>query len=209
MKAWLLIITTLFFISCNSPSLKKKKDNFDIGTLQGNIYSNNYFEFGLVIDTPWHIINESELTHLIEKRTEMLNEANEENFSIKKGHDVLLSMNIDTIENMPQVLFGSVDLKIYPQVKNEKVYLLGYFKQVKKLYENYDLQITSSEIGQESIGKKRFYTLLVTIKSANFLAYQKNYSLKIKDRLLNLMINYNSAIYLKECLKLLNKIKWE
>ncbi len=209
MKLWLLIITTVFFISCNSQSSKSTNDRFEIGSLKGNVYSNNYFRFRLVIDSPWHIINESELTHLIEKRTEMLNEANEEDFSIKKGHDVLLSMNIDTIENMPQVLFGSVDLKIYPQVKNEKEYLLGYFKQVKKLYKNYDLQITSSEIGQESIGKKTFYTLLVTIKSENFLAYQKNYSLKIKDRLLNLMINYNSEIYLKECQNLLNKIKWE
>jgi hypothetical protein len=98
---------------------------------------------------------------------------------------------------------------MFPQIKNEEDYLEDYFKQVTKMYENYDAQITTSEIGKETIGKNTFFTTLITIKAENFLAYQKRYSVKIKDRLLNIMTNYNSDIYSKECLNLLNNIKWE
>jgi predicted component of viral defense system (DUF524 family) len=100
-------------------------------------------------------------------------------------------------------------MTMFPQIKNEKDYLEDYFKQVKKMYENYDVQITSSEIERETISKKTFFTTLITIKAENFLAYQKRYSIKIKDRLLDLMTNYNSEVYSKECLNLLNNIRWE
>ena len=161
------------------------------------------------IDTPWHILNKTELTHLFKERTDMLNETTDKNLSISKGADILLSLTIDTKETMPHVLLSSLEMAMFPQIKNEKDYLDDYSKQVKKIYENYDVQITSSEIGQETIGKKTFFTTLITIKAENFLAYQKRYSIKIKDRLLNLMTNYNSDVYSKECLNLLNNIKWE
>ena len=209
MKLYLLIITTLFFISCNSESPKTTNSSFEKGTLQGNDFSNNYFEFRLEIDTPWHILNKTELTHLIKERTDMLSENANKDLSISKGAEILLSLTIDTIETMPHVLFSSLDMSMFPQIKNEKDYLDDYYNQVKKMYENYDVQIVRSEIGQEKIGKKTFYTTLITIKADNFLAYQKRYSIKIKDRLLNLMTNYNSDVYSEECLNLLNNIRWE
>src|SRR5260221_6033197 len=144
MKSYLLIITTLFFISCNSQSTKTN-NSFEKGTLQGNTFSNNYFGFRLRIDTPWHILNKTELNHLVKERTDMLNETTGKNLSISKGTDILLSLTIDTIENMPHVLISSLDMTMFPQIKNEKDYLDDYFKQVKKMYENYDVQITTSE----------------------------------------------------------------
>jgi len=209
MKSNLLFITTLFFVSCNSQSSKTTNNIFEKGTLQGNTFSNNYFGFRLGIDTPWHILNKTELTHLIKERTDMLDETTGKNLSVAKGVDILLSLTIDTIENMPHVLISSLDMSLFPQIKNERDYLDDYFKQVQKMYENYDVQITTSEIGQETIGTKTFFTTLITIKAETFLAYQKRYSIKIKDRLLNLMTNYNSDLYLKECQRLLNNITWE
>jgi hypothetical protein len=209
MKLYLLIITTLLFVSCNSQSSKTVNSSFENGRLQGKTFSNDYFEFRLLIDTPWHILNKAELAHLIKERTEMLNETTGNDLSISKGVDILLSLTIDTIETMPHVLFSSLDLTMFPQIKNEKDYLEDYFKQVTKMYENYDAEITTSEIGKETIAKKTFSTTLITIKAENFLAYQKRYSIKIKDRLLNIMTNYNSDIYSKECLNLFNSIKWK
>lgn len=139
----------------------------------------------------------------------MLNENTDNPISITKGADILLSLTIDTVETMPHVLFSSLDLKLFPQIKNETDYLNDYFKQVTKMYESYDVQITASELGEEIIGKKKFITSLITIKAENFLAYQKRYSVKIKDRLLNIMANYNSDAYSKNCQTLLNNIKWE
>ena len=208
MKSYLLVITTLFFISCNSQS-PKTTSSFGKGTLEGNTFSNDYFGFELEIDTPWHILNKAELDHLIQERADMLDETKGKNLTISKGVDILLSLAIDTIENMPHVLISSLDMTILPQIKNEKDYLNDYLMQVKKMYENYDVQITSSEIGQETIGNKIFFSTLITIKAENFLAYQKRYSIKIKDRLLNLMTNYNSDTYSKKCLNLLSNIKWK
>lgn len=139
----------------------------------------------------------------------MLDETTGKTPSIAKGVEILLSLTIDTIENMPHVLISSLDLNLFPKIKTEKDYLEDYFNQVKKMYENYDVQITTSEIGQETIGTKPFFTTIITIKAENFLAYQKRYSIKIKNELLNIMTNYNSDTYSKKCLNLINNIKWK
>lgn len=209
MKPYFLLIATLFFISCNSQSTKSTNSSFDKGTFQGNTFSNNYFGFKLEIDSLWHILNKAELNQLIKERTDMLDETTGKTPSIAKGVEILLSLTIDTIENMPHVLISSLDLNLFPKIKTEKDYLEDYFNQVKKMYENYDVQITTSEIGQETIGTKPFFTTIITIKAENFLAYQKRYSIKIKNELLNIMTNYNSDTYSKKCLNLINNIKWK
>jgi hypothetical protein len=208
MKSLLLFLYfSLLFISCNSQSTGAAAD--ERSRLTGNTFSNSYFGFQLKIDTPWNILNKKELTQLIKERADMLNGSTGSKVVPAKGIDMLLSLTIDTLETMPHVLISSLDLSIFPKIKNEKDYLDDYNLQVKKMYENYDLQITFSEIKQETIGNKTFFTTLITIKGENFLAYQKRYSVKIKDRLLNIMTNYNSDTYLKECMNLLNNIIWE
>jgi hypothetical protein len=176
--------------------------------LRENTFTNKYFGFQLQIDTPWHILNKKELIQLFNERGDMLNETSGQNLTGAKGIKILLSLTIDTIENMPHILMSSLDMSMYPLIKNEKNYLDDYCRQVKKMYENYEVKITCSEIGEETIGKKTFFTTLITIKAENFLAYQKRYSIKIKDRLLNIMINYNSDLCLT-CQNLLNSIEWE
>ncbi len=209
MRIYLLIIATIFLTSCKSQSLKPDKSNFETGTLLGNVFSNAYFGIKIEVDSTWHILNKAELSHLMSERADMLNGGSGNQISITKGVDILLSITIDTLETMPHVLFSSLDLKLFPKIKNETDYLNDYFNQVKNMYKNYDVQITASEIGEEVIGKKKLTTLLITIKVENFLAYQKRYSIKIKDRLLNIMVNYNSDTHLKNCLNLLNNVKWE
>lgn len=60
---------------------------------------------------------------------------------------------------------------MFPQIQSKKDYLADYFRQEKKMYENYDLQILTSEIGQETNSNKIFFTNLITIKGEIFLAY--------------------------------------
>lgn len=161
------------------------------------------------IDSPWHIRNKQEITRQVKERAEILNKEVDENTMASKGIDMLLSLTTDTIENMPQIMITSLDISIYPQIKNEINYLDDYFGQVKKMYENYDVQISKSETRREVISGKAFFTSLITIKAENFLAYQKRYSIKLKNKLLNLMTNYSSDSDSKRCLILLNNIKWE
>ena len=148
---------------------KSTNSSFEKGTLRGNGFSNDYFGFKLEIDSFWHILNKAELSHLIKERTDILNGGTGNSISITKGVDILLSLTIDTVETMPHILISSLDMTLFPQIKNERDYLNDYIKQVKKMYENYDVQITTSEIGQETIGKKTFFTTLITIKAENFL----------------------------------------
>lgn len=209
MRTYLLLITTIFLTSCNSQSPKSTNSSFETGTLHGNVFSNDYFGFKIEIDSIWYILNKTELSQLMSERTDMLDKSTNNPISVTKGVDILLSLTIDTVETMPHVLFSSLDLKLFPQIKNETDYLNDYFKQVKKMYESYNVQITASELREEVIGKKKFFTSLISIKAENFLAYQKRYSIKINDRLLNIMTNYNSDTYSKNCLNLLNNIKWE
>lgn len=205
----LLPILTILFISCNSQPSGSTDSVFDKGTLQGNTFSNKYFGFKLKIDTPWHLQNQLEFDRQVKERAEMLNKELDKSSIASKGIDILLSLTADTLQNIPQVMITSLDIPTYPQIKNEIDYLNDYSRQVKKMYKDYDVQILSSEIGREMIGKNLFFTNLITIKADNFLAYQKRYSIKLNNKLLNLMTNYTSDGDSKRCFILLNSIQWD
>jgi hypothetical protein len=128
---------------------------------------------------------------------------------IPKGADILLSMTIDTVENMPQILISSLDLTQFPKISSEKSYLDDYYKKTVDTYKSFDINISTSEIAMEKINSKTFFTNLITIKAENFVAYQKRYCLKIKGQLLSIMINYKSAEQLAQSNTLLNKISWD
>ena len=209
MKLLLFIILTLFFVSCNSQQSESPSPNLEKGRLTGNTYFNDYFGFQLRIDTPWHILNENELSQLMNERSNMLNKDTNNKFAIANGVEILLSLAMDTIKTMPHVLISLLEIKMFPQIKNEKDYLENYLRQVNKMYEGYDVKITSTEIKQEKLNSRTFFTTLITIEADNFHAIQKRYSLKIKDKLLNLMTNYDSDFYQDKCMHILNNIKWK
>ena len=222
MKTFLLFLATIIFVSCNS-----QKNKFDKGRFEGNIYSNDFFGFKVKVDTPWHILNMNELKQLMNERTAMLDESGgnggdykrrlKEQFDMTEGSKadptktthVFLSLTIDTFETMPHVLISCIDLENLPQIKSEKDQLIEYVKQVKKTYERYPVEITNSEIAEEKIGERTFYTTLLTIKADNYLAFQKKYTLKVGNKMLLIMTNYNSEIYAHKCLSFLKSIEWK
>lgn len=209
MKAFLLYLSTLLVLSGYAQTPKPNDVNFHKGTLNGNIFSNDYFGFKIEIDSQWHILNKADINRLINERMDALNQSKEEAPTISKGAEILLSLTIDTLETMPHVLFSVLDLKYFPQLKNEKDYLMDYSNQVKKMYAGYDLQLTFTEVKPEMIGEKTFSTMLITIKADNFIAYQKRYSTKFNDKLFNIMTNYATEANSKDCRDLLNKMQWK
>jgi len=142
-------------------------------------------------------------------RQELIHENTNRDIGIPKGASILLSMTIDTIENMPQILISSLDLSQFPKISSEKSYLEDYYKKTADLYKNFNINFSTSDITIEKLNSKSFFTNLITIKNENFIAYQKRYSLKIKDQLLNIMVNYKSPEQLAQSNSLLNKIKWD
>jgi hypothetical protein len=203
------LILVLLFISCNFQSQTASSDNFIKGELKRNIFSNEYFGFQLSIDTVWYILNKKDLEELFHERNQILQRDANTGFPESKGTYILLSMTTDTVENIPHVLISSLDLATYPHIRNERDYLEDYFRQVNETYKNYNVQISNSQITQEKIGNKTFFSSLITIKGENFLAYQKRYSIRIKEKLLNLMTNYGTDSDLKKCTTLLEKTKWK
>ena len=222
MKTLLLFLATIIFVSCNS-----QKNKFDKGKLEGNIYSNHYFGLKVKVDTPWHILNMNEIKKLMSERTEMMDEAagngsdyqrrlqeqadmaENSKADLSKTTHIFLSLTIDTVETMPHVLISSIDLAHIQGIKSETDHLVDYVKQTKKTYETYPVEISSSEVGKEKIGEKIFYTVLLTIKAENFLAFQKKHVLKVDDKFLSIMTNYNSDISKKKCSDLLDNIEWK
>ncbi len=205
MKIHLLSFFFLFYISGYSQSSKV----FNTGTLDSNIYSNKYFGITLKIDSSWKIMNRRELSQLMEERQNAIEKTNSKKYSIQNGANILLSLTGDTLENIPQVLFSSLDLSFLPNIKSETDYLVDYAKQVREMYKNYDLQISVSEISKESLNNKTFFTSLITIKAAGFTTYQKRYSIKLNNSLLNIMANYNSLATLNQCETLVSNLRWD
>lgn len=208
MKTSILLLATILLVSCSSKSESSKTDS-EKGKLEGSIYSNGYFGFKLKIDTPWHILNKEELSELMNDRVNDINETGGAAAPVTRAANILLSVTIDTVQTMPHFLISSLDLTLMTQIKNEKDYLEDYTRQVKQMYEGYDVQISNSDIAQETIRNKIFYTTLITIKADDFLAFQKRYATKIDNKLLNIMTNYNSDTYQQKCETLLNGIEWK
>lgn len=194
---------------CKSQNVKPPGGRVEKSTLHGNVYTNGYFGFSVEIDSFWHILNKAQLTQMMNERADILYGSTGNQVAVANGAEILLSLTIDTIETMPHVLFSSLDLKMFPQIKGEMDFLRNYISEIKKMYESYHVQITSSAINEEEIGGRKYFSVLVTIKAENFLAYQKRYSTKIKDRLFNIMANYNSNEYEKRCNNLLKKFIWK
>lgn len=205
MKTFLLVLVLLTLKFGYSQTNKV----FSIGNLDSNIYSNKFFGITLKIDSSWKIMNRKELSQLMEDRQNALEETNGKKYEVQKGSNILLSLTGDTLENIPQVLLSSLDLFFLPTIKNETEYLVDYAKRVRETYKNYDLQMSVSEIGQKSIHNKIFFTSLITIKAEGYITYQKRYSLKFGNTLLNIMANYNSPSTLKQCERLIANLRWD
>jgi hypothetical protein len=205
MKTFLLVLVLLTLKFGYSQTNKV----FSIGNLDSNTYSNKFFGITLKIDSSWKIMNRKELSQLMEDRQNALEETNGKKYEVQKGSNILLSLTGDTLENIPQVLLSSLDLFFLPTIKNETDYLVDYAKRVRETYKNYDLQMSVSEIGQKSINNKIFFTSLITIKAEGYITYQKRYSLKFGNTLLNIMANYNSSSTLKQCERLIANLRWD
>ena len=197
------------FILINILSCGQTSAKFDIGRLNGNLYSNSYFAFKLPVDSIWYIMNRERLDQLINARKALIRENANKDVKISKGSDILLSLTLDTVENMPQILLSSVDLTQLKNITSEKSYLDDYYKKTLDMYKNLDINFSTSEVTTEKINARSFFTNPITIKRNNFIAYQRRFCLKIHSRLLCIMTNYKTSEQLAQSNALLNQIKWD
>jgi hypothetical protein len=208
MKPYSVYATALIIILAALFSCRQSNSQFEIGKIDSNLYSNDYFAFKLQIDTIWHIMNRDELEQEIAQRQALVREKANKDVNISKAAQILLSMTIDTVQNMPQVLFNSLDLT-QATIKSEKSFLEGDSRKMVERYEGFNVNISTSEITKEKIGTVDFFSNLITIKADNFVAYQKRYCLKVKDYLFCIMANYQSTEQLEKINKLFAGVKWK
>lgn len=209
MKFYLLLISTIFYVSSSSKAQEPAPTWSSNVILEGNTYTNGFWGIQLKIDTFWQILNRAEINKLIEERTDLLDESTEKSHIMRTGIEILLSLTPDTNENMPFFMISAINLSMFPEFKNEIDYLNESYNQSKQTYEPFNVHITRNELSEESIGNKTFVTSLITITATDFLAYQLTYCTKINDHIINITMNYNSEINKNECLTLLNSIVWK
>ena len=65
-----------YFRSCNSQTNPTNRGSIK-GRLEDNVYLNDFFRFRLKVDTPWLIVNQAELTQLLNERLDMIDETGE------------------------------------------------------------------------------------------------------------------------------------
>lgn len=207
-----LILAILLFTNCSSHD-HKETGKFDTGNLDSNRYTNSFFGLAITISEPWVIVNKNDLVHTMNERIELLQS---ENKIAKKpateflaGISMLLSLTTDTVEKIPLILISSANLDSFPSLRNESDFLKGSIESIKNSYADYDLEFRFTEIKKEKINNKQFYSVETTIRNDSFLAFQKIYSLKRGNRLLNIMVNYNSKENHKQSEEVLSKIIWK
>ena len=211
MRTLLLIFlaSSLTIFSCsNQQDLKLPCGDFELGKLDNNKYSNSYFCMSIDIPNEWIVLNKKSILENMNLRAENINISKEDLKNTQSNTDILILLVIDSLNKNPMILLTSLNLKLATGIKNETDHLNNLKQTIQNTYQNYEVELEFSEIKKDKINGNEFYYLETKISNESFLSYQRVYSSKYGERLLNIMINYDNETNFEKSKGLLSSIIW-
>ena len=141
-------------------------------------------------------------------RAENINISKEDLKNTQSNTDILILLVIDSLNKNPMILLTSLNLKLATGIKNETDHLNNLKQTIQNTYQNYEVELEFTEIKKDKINGNEFYYLETKISNESFLSYQRVYSSKYGERLLNIMINYDNETNFEKSKGLLSSIIW-
>lgn len=210
-KLVLLVSLTVFLFSCNKHT---KPANFDYGTVENNVYTNNYFDFTMNLPVNWDILSQSQTEQLQQNGMKSAAGTNKELKKVIKASSVstasLLSIfkyiNMDTtkIDFNPSIIVVAERINQTPALNSAEQYLI----QTSKLLKRSTLIIDSidNQIYNHKISDKRFSELKLVQEGEHNKVHQDYYCVIIKDFAVSFIITYTNDIDKQELTGIINSI---
>lgn len=171
----------------------KAAPKIDLGKVEGNTYTHDYFGFTMELPEDWLVADEDELLAAMEAGADFMAEGNKEkgeafDFASLKSLNLFLTYQypLGTVGN-PNIICVAEKVSILQGIKNSRDYL----NIVKTQLEATSLLYTFGEFGEETLGGKQFSTLALSMDSGDGGQFLLKYYVTIhKGYALNLIIFY-------------------
>ncbi len=207
-------IYILFIISTLSCSKKEKNlpNNFDFGTTEQGVYTNDYFDLKIQFDRSWSVQDKQQVNNLVESATDITMKDNQNLKSIVKASMVnsaylltIFKHEVGTvIEFNPSFMAIAENTKNFSVIKNGGDYLF----HAKKLLDQTNLEYRyEKEVFEKKIGNANFYILEAKIDVGNRTVTQEYYATVSNGFSLSFVASYANEEEQDELYQIINNIK--
>lgn len=206
-----LVLIVLVLIGCNSQE-KNLPDDFDFGSIQENVYQNNFFDMEITFDPDWIIQSKQQMNSIQERG---VNTISGDSKTLKA--DIKASMvNTaylfslfkyefgSTVEYNPSFMVVAENTKNFPGIKRGKDYLLNVKKTLKQTELNYTFD---KEVYTIEIGGKSFDVMQADLNFFNKTIIQEYFSTVTKGVCLSFILTYSNKDQKSELYTIVNQIK--
>jgi hypothetical protein len=213
MKLIFCFFLFLMVASCRQPG--KIPDNFDYGKTENGIYSNQYFDFKLLVPAAWHIQSKEKTSEMIKEGQKTISEHNEKIGEIAKASEITTANLIAVFKNPIDSVTGEINNSFMIIAEN-----LGrgsgistgkdYLEHAKQLMERSGMSYAfPEEIHSEKLGNKQFDVMIATL-TMNGQTIQEVYYTIIKNNFaLSIITACGNAEQKDEVHKIIDQIAFE
>lgn len=192
----ILFVLALFLVSCDeeieSDNTKKPQKSPESGTIQGNKYHNNFFNFSIEVIGNWEIQSEE---FLLNAKKQTQNKTNVLFAAIKQTETKLRSNIVISAEK--------IDLPNKPQ--NSEEHIKNAISALKRGRIKYDI----GEIEKINLGEKTFDYVHTGFYLNGVRIYQDIYTVYIENYALIIVAMYQNQEEKSEKEKILSTLKFE
>lgn len=214
-KKWPLILSLGVIISCQTnveptldetPSEKEEIQSinyathgeFDMGILDGRIYTNPYFGFMVKIDSDWDILIPAETS------TEILDTA----AKVQGAENYNQLLKIQQKGRIPLISIMAEHLAPIPNVTNALEYLQYTDSYIQETHQEGYPRYISHAIIESVVGDKPFLMQTFTVEYATETQIQRNYCAQFGEYILTIITHYATQSELNKVNFILEHILW-
>lgn len=211
MKYLIFPLLGFLFFSCGQPGMPQ---TFDYGSIQDNVYQNDYFNFSVDVPEGWVVQSNEEMQELSDLGTEMIAGDNEEMKRNLAAADINTAYLLTVfkyevgalVDFNPSYLFVAENISQAPYVRDGSDYL----EQSKQLLSQASVEYAFPPVDQPivTLGGKEFHVMSTIMTYMGTDIYQTYYSRVDNGFALSGIISYGSDEQKAELEALLNTIQF-
>lgn len=211
MKNFIYILFTISILSCAKKE-KNLPDNFDFGTTDQGMYTNDYFDMKIQFDPSWAVQDKQQVNNLVESASDITMKDNQNLKSIVKASMVnsayLLTVfkhEIGTpVEFNPSFMVIAENTKNFPGIKDGSDYLF----HAKKLLDQTNLEYRyEKEVFEKKVSNANFHILEAKIDIPGKTITQEYYATVTNGFSLSFIASYMNEDERDELYQIINNIK--
>ncbi|WP_299337419.1 hypothetical protein [uncultured Psychroserpens sp.] len=209
MKKLLFLFLALSTFACKTEP--QMPENFDYGSIENSVYTNNYFNMRFPFDESWDVQSKDEIQNIMDsgediitddriKRAIKASEVNTANLFVAYFYELGSVFTYN-----PSIIIVAENIKMFPQVTRGSDYLVEAKKILKGTSLGYEF-----EMGTEPkiIDGKSFDIMNVTGNYMGNQFSQKYMSTITKGFSLSFILSYNSDDQLNQLMEAINKMSF-